>query len=97
MAQNTDNWVSRVEFNSLKDDVKELKKLYDILNRQTVATEKLALEVKYMREDQDNAEQRIKALEERPVKRYDTVVTQLLGNIVAIALGAVAIAMGLKK
>lgn len=97
MAQNGNNEVSRVEFDALKDEVKELKKIYDIVNRQTIATEKLALEMRYMREDQDKADQRIKALEDRPSKRYDTVINQILSNIIALIIGAVAVLIGLKK
>ena len=98
MAQNFDNrGVSREEFNALKEDVKELHKVYDVVNRQTIATEKLALEMKYMREDQNNMESRIKVLEEKPVKRYDTVVTQVLSNIIALIIGALAVLIGLKK
>lgn len=97
MAQQGNNGVSRVEFDLLKDDVKELKKVYDVVNRQTIATEKLALEMKYMREDQKSAEERIKLLEEKPVKRYDTVIATIVSNIIALIIGAVAVTIGLKK
>lgn len=97
MAQQGNSGVSRVEFDLLKDDVKELKKVYDVVNRQTIATEKLALEMKYMREDQKSAEERIKLLEEKPVKRYDTVITTIVSNIIALIIGAVAVVIGLKK
>lgn len=97
MAQNNDKGVSRVEFDLLREDVKELHKVYDVVNRQTIATEKLALEMKYMREDHTNMEKRVKLLEEKPVKRYDTVVTQILSNIISLIIGAVAVIIGLKK
>jgi hypothetical protein len=97
MAQNNDNGVSRIEFDILKEDVKELHKVYDVVNRQTIATEKLALEMKYMREDHANVEKRVKLLEEKPVKRYDSIITQILSNIISIAIGALAVIIGLKK
>lgn len=97
MAQNNDNGVSRIEFDILKEDVKELHKVYDVVNRQTIATEKLALEMKYMREDQSNMEKRVKLLEEKPVKRYDNIITQILSNVISLIIGALAVIIGLKK
>ena len=97
MAQQDKDGVSRVEFNDLKADVKDLKKVYDLINRQTVATEKLAIEMKFMREKQNNIEGRVTVLEAVPTKRYDTIITQIVGNIIALVLGAVAVIIGLKK
>lgn len=97
MAQTDDNQVTRLEFEIVKDDIKELHKVYDLVQRQIVATEKLALEIKYLREDQKDANARIKALEERPNKRYDTVVTQIISTIIALIIGVIAAIIGLKK
>ena len=97
MANNRITGVSRLEFNMLKEDVQELKKVYEIVNRQTVATEKLALEMKYMREDQDKAEKRIKVLEERPVKRFDNFIAQVVGCIISLILGFIAATIGIKN
>lgn len=97
MAQNDSNQVTRLEFEIVKDDIKELHKVYDLVQRQIVATEKLALEIKYLREDQKDANARIKALEERPNKRYDTVVTQIISTIIALIIGVIAAIIGLKK
>lgn len=97
MAQNNSSQVTRLEFELVKDDIKELHKVYDLVQRQIVATEKLALEIKYLREDQKDANERIKALEERPNKRYDTVVTQIISTIIALIIGAIAAIIGLKK
>lgn len=97
MAQKDDNGVSRVEFDILKEDVRELKKVYEIINRQTVATEKLAVEMKYMREKQEKTDERVSVLEEKPIKRYDNIVMQIISNIIALVIGAVAVLIGLKK
>ena len=97
MAQNDSNQVTRLEFEVVKDDIKELHKVYDLVQRQIVATEKLALEIKYLREDQKDANERIKALEERPNKRYDNIVTQIISTIIALIIGAIAAIIGLKK
>lgn len=97
MAQNNSSQVTRLEFEIVKDDVKELHKVYDLIQRQIIATEKLALEIKYLREDQKDANARIKALEERPNKRYDTIVTQIISNIIALTIGVIAAIIGLKR
>ena len=97
MAQNDSNQVTRLEFEIVKDDIKELHKVYDLVQRQIVATEKLALEIKYLREDQKVANERIKALEERPNKRYDIIVTQIISNIIALIVGVIAAIIGLRK
>ena len=97
MAQNDSNQVTRLEFEIVKDDIKELHKVYDLVQRQIVATEKLALEIKYLREDQKDANERIKALEERPNKRYDIIVTQIISNIIALIVGVIAAIIGLRK
>lgn len=97
MAQNDSNQVTRLEFEVVKDDIKELHKVYDLVQRQIVATEKLALEIKYLREDQKVANERIKALEERPNKRYDIIVTQIISNIIALIVGVIAAIIGLRK
>lgn len=98
MAQNSNNsQVTRFEFDLVKEDIKELHKVYDLIQRQIIATEKLALEIKYLREDQKNANERIKALEERPNKRYDSIITQIISNIIALIVGVIAATIGLKK
>lgn len=96
--------ITRYEFDVLRDDVRELHKIYDIVNRQTIATEKLALEMKFMRERQDNTvnevndiSSRVKNLEEKPVKRYDTVVNNIITTIIGLILGVIATIIGLKK
>ena len=97
MAQQDKDGVSRVEFNDLKEDVKDLKKVYDLISKQTLATEKLAIEMKYMREQQEKIDCRVTVLESVPTKRYDTIITQIVGNVIALVLGAVAVIIGLKK
>ena len=97
MTQQDKDGVSRVEFNDLKEDVKDLKKVYDLISKQTLATEKLAIEMKYMREQQEKIDGRVTILESVPTKRYDTIITQIVGNVIALVLGAVAVIIGLKK
>lgn len=101
MAQN--DVITRLEFDILKEDVKELHKIYDIVNRQTIATEKLALEMKYMREKQDDTitevdsiSCRVKNLEDKPVKKYDNAINTIINTVIGLILGAIAVLIGLK-
>lgn len=96
MAQ-PNSYVSRDEFAELKQEVRELHQIYDIVNRQVVVTEKLALEMKYMREDQKETKDRVKCLEEKPTKRFDNLISQIIGTVVALVIGAIAAIIGLKK
>ena len=91
------NEISRQEFEDLKSDVKDLHKVFYQITAMTVAVEKLAVEMKYMREEQTKADKRLTNLEEKPVKRYDNLVTNVITTIVGLVIGAVAMLIGLKK
>lgn len=56
--------ISRQEFDGLKNDVKDLKKVFDKINSIAISTEKLAVEMKYMREEQTKQDKRVSAIEE---------------------------------
>lgn len=88
--------ISRQEFDDLKNDVKDLKKVFDKINNIAMSTEKLAIEMKYMREEQNKLDSRITIIEEKPVKRYDTVVTYIITTIIGIILGVIASLLKLK-
>lgn len=89
--------VTRQEFEDLKDNVKDLHKVFDKIGDIVVSIEKLAVEMKYMREEQNKTEQRLKALEEKPIKRYDSIVNYIITSIISLVLGAIAVTIGLKK
>ena len=89
--------ITRQEFEDLKGNVKDLHKIFDNITDIAISTEKLAVEMKYMREEQNKTEQRLKALEEKPSKRYDSIVNYIITSIISIILGAVAVTIGLKK
>lgn len=88
--------ISRQEFDDLKNDVKDLKKVFDKINSIAMSTEKLAIEMKYMREEQTKLDSRITTIEEKPVKRYDTVVTYIITTIIGIVIGVIASLLKLK-
>lgn len=89
--------VTRQEFEDLKGNVKDLHKIFDNITDIAISTEKLAVEMKYMREEQNKTEQRLKALEEKPIKRYDSIVNYIITSIISLVLGAIAVMIGLKK
>lgn len=96
MAQNNCS-ISRAEFDNLKDEIKDLKKVHDIVQRQTVVIEKLTLEMKYMREDQNDVSNRLRKLEEKPVKKYDNLLSTVVSNVVSAIVGAIAVLIGLSR
>lgn len=79
--------ISRQEFDDLKNDVKDLKKVFDKINSIAMSTEKLAIEMKYMREAQAKMDSRITTIEEKPVKRYDSIVTYVITTVIGAAIG----------
>lgn len=79
--------ISRQEFDDLKNDVKDLKKVFDKINSIAISTEKLAIEMKYMREAQAKMDSRITTIEEKPVKRYDSIVTYVITTVIGAAIG----------
>ena len=88
--------ISRQEFDDLKNDVKDLKKVFDKINSIAMSTEKLAIEMKYMREAQNKLDSRITTIEEKPVKRYDSIVTYIITTIIGIIIGVIASLLKLK-
>lgn len=79
--------ISRQEFDDLKNAVKELKQVFDKINTIAISTEKLAIEMKYMREEQTKLDGRITTIEEKPVKRYDSIVTYIITTVIGAAIG----------
>lgn len=83
------NVISRQEFEDLKSDVKDLKRVFDRINSIVLSTEKLATEMKYMREEQTKMDSRISKIEEKPVKRYDSIVTYIITTVIGAIIGAI--------
>lgn len=82
-----ENVITRQEFDDLKNDVKDLKKVFDRINSIAISTEKLAVEMKYMREEQTKMDGRITTIEEKPVKRYDSIITYIITTIIGAIIG----------
>lgn len=88
--------ISRQEFDDLKNDVKDLKQVFDKINSISMSTEKLAIEMKYMREEQNKQDERLTSLEQKPIKRYDSILNYIITSILGLIIGAVAMLIGLK-
>lgn len=86
-----------IMLSDMDNRLKHLEDIYDIVNRQTSVTERLATEMRYFREDQGKLDKRVTNLEERPNKRFDNIITTIISNIISLILGAVAVLIGLKK
>lgn len=71
--------------------IDNLEKIADSVNKLAISTNQIAMETKALREDYANADERIEKLEEKPVKRYETVIntvlTALCSGVVGIFLG----------
>lgn len=53
----------------------------------TTSVKEIATEVKAMREDMNKIDNRVQAIEEKPVKRYDSLVSQVISIIIAGVVG----------
>lgn len=85
-----------VELEEIKRRLDRLDNIFDTVNKLTIQIEKLALETKYMREDYNDLSNRVISLEQKPAKRYDTVITSIITGIVGALIGAL-MAFFLKK
>lgn len=78
----------------IETEVKENREL-------TVAVKEIATEMKHMREEQNKMNERLKIIEEKPIKDYEDTKKQVKGKIISfvtgIVLTAIAFALGLSK
>lgn len=67
--------------------IDNLEKLADSVNNLALSTSQIAAETKALREDYAKADERIENLEEKPIKRYEAVVTAILTAIAGGVVG----------
>lgn len=67
--------------------IDNLEKIADSVNNLAISTNNIATETKALREDYAKADERIEKLEEKPIKRYETVVTAILTAICGGVVG----------
>ena len=77
------------ELDDIRRRILKLEDIFENINKLTVQIEKLALETKYMREDYNDLDSRVMVLEQKPVKRYDTVVTTIITGLIGIVIGVI--------
>lgn len=80
--------------NEIEAEVKENREL-------TIAVKEIATEIKHIREEQNKMNERLKVIEEKPIKDYEETKKQVKGKVVSfitgIVLTAIAFALGLSK
>ena len=69
-----------VQVQNLENDVSNIKDL-------TSAVKENVLETKHMREDINKMDNRVKSIEEKPGKRFDNIIGQVISIIVAGVVG----------
>ena len=67
--------------------IDHLEKLADSVHNLAVATSQVANETKELREDYNKVDQEIQGLKEKPIKRYETVVTTILTAVCSGLVG----------
>lgn len=90
------NDISRAEFDVIVGKVEKLEGIFDKITNIAMSTEKLAIEMKYMREEQNKQDERLTSLEQKPIKRYDSMLNYVITSILGLIIGAVAMLIGLK-
>lgn len=80
--------------NEIETEVKENREL-------TIAVKEIATEIKHIREEQNKMNERLKVIEEKPIKDYEETKKQVKGKVISfitgIVLTAIAFALGLSK
>lgn len=61
--------------------IDNLEKLADSVHNLALATSKVADETKALREDYEEADERIESLESKPQKRYETFITAIISAL----------------
>ena len=80
--------------NEIESEVKENREL-------TIAVKEIATEMKHLREEQNKMNERLKIIEEKPIKDYEDTKKQVKGKVISfitgIVLTAIAFSLGLSK
>lgn len=67
--------------------IDNLEKLADSVHKLAIATAKVADETKELREDYNKVDKEIQEIKEKPIKRYETVITAILTAICGGVVG----------
>lgn len=66
-----------------------LEKSTDVLNRLATSIEVMATKQETMSDNIEKMDAKITVLEEKPAKRWDSIVTAIISSVVGIILGAI--------
>lgn len=66
----------------VEQEVKENREL-------TIAVKEIATEIKYLREEQSNMNDRLKIIEEKPVKNWNKIITTIIGTVIGALAGGI--------
>lgn len=83
------------EVDTLRKDLNKQAKLVENIQELSNSVALLANNVKTMLEEQQKQDERITLIEQKPIKRYDSVVDKVIMLIVAALVGALLIKLGL--
>ena len=83
------------EINSLKHRMKDVEDQSKAINNLAMSVEKLALSVSYMNDEQKDSIKRLEILENKPAKRWETIVTCVITTIVGAVIGFLFSRIGL--
>lgn len=72
---------------TLENDKKSVHRRLDNLEKLVESVHTIATETKAMREDMNNYNERLKEIEQRPYKRYDTFITAVITAIAGGIIG----------
>lgn len=67
--------------------IDNLEKIADSMHEMSISTNQTVTEIKALREDFKKVDERIDKLEEKPIKRYDTIVTAIITAICGGVIG----------
>ena len=70
----------------------KFENMYDL----TLSVKEIALEIRAMREDVNKIETRVNAIEEKPGKRYDSIITTIISCIVTAVVTFFLVKLGVK-
>lgn len=100
-----EDYITRAEHNAFMERIDERDKLQDRrlssleetvkeIQRLTLSVERMAVSMENMTTEQKRTSERLDEIEKKPVKRMDTIVTEIIKYAVAFILGALLMRFG---
>lgn len=86
----------RLDIENIDTRLGAQEKLAATMNEMGKSINTLAINMQYMVEEQIKQGKRLDALEEKPKKRWDTVITAVISTIVGTIIGLIVTWLGLK-